>query len=71
MIVDLLLQNGISELRLFQPSFHVLDAFADTNIGLIVTLQENYLKNVVEQKQLDDYIHERIKVYSEKGVKFR
>ncbi|KAK4716067.1 hypothetical protein R3W88_014405 [Solanum pinnatisectum] len=71
MVVDLLLQNGISELRLFQPSFHVLDAFADTNIGLIVTLQENYLKNVFEQKQIDDYIHERVKVYSEKGVKFR
>nr|XP_009781694.1 PREDICTED: glucan endo-1,3-beta-glucosidase 8-like isoform X3 [Nicotiana sylvestris]XP_016492388.1 PREDICTED: glucan endo-1,3-beta-glucosidase 8-like isoform X3 [Nicotiana tabacum] len=33
MVVDLLLQNGITELRIFQPSLNVLDAFADTNIG--------------------------------------
>ncbi|XP_006354103.1 glucan endo-1,3-beta-glucosidase 5-like [Solanum tuberosum] len=71
MVVDLLLQNGIPELRLFQPSLNVLDAFADTNIGLAITLQENFLRNVVEQKQMDDYIHERVKVYSDKGVKFR
>lgn len=71
MVVDLLLQNGIPELRLFQPSLHVLDAFADTNIGLIITLQENFLKSCFDQKKMDDYIHERVKVYVDKGVKFR
>lgn len=71
MVVDLLLQNGIPELRLFQPSFNVLDAFAETNIGLGITLQENFLRNIVEQKQMDDYIHERVKVYTDQGVKFR
>ncbi|KAM3305773.1 glucan endo-1,3-beta-glucosidase 6-like [Capsicum chacoense] len=71
MVVDLLLQNGITDMRIFQPSFHVLDAFADTNIGVTITLQVNFLKNVKRQKQIDNFIYERIKFYSDKGVKFR
>lgn len=71
MVVDLLLQNGITDMRIFQPSFHVLDAFADTNIGVTITLQVNFLKNVKRQKQMDNFIYERIKFYSDKGVKFR
>ncbi|MCD7450062.1 hypothetical protein HAX54_003277 [Datura stramonium] len=71
MVVDLLLQNGIPELRLFQPSFNVLDAFADTNIGVIITIQENFLRKMKEKKQLDHFIYERVKYYVDKGVKFR
>ncbi|OIT36420.1 PREDICTED: glucan endo-1,3-beta-glucosidase 8-like [Nicotiana attenuata] len=71
MVVDLLLQNGITELRIFQPSLNVLDAFADTNIGMTITLQENYLRNVREQKEIDVMIHERVKNFVDKGVKFR
>lgn len=71
MVVDLLLQNGITELRIFQPSLNVLDAFADTNIGITITLQENYLRNVKEQKEIDGMIHERVKHFVDKGVKFR
>lgn len=71
MVVDLLLQNGITELRIFQPSLNVLDAFADTNIGMTITLQENFLRNVREQKEIDAMIHERVKNFVDKGVKFR
>ncbi|XP_059274678.1 glucan endo-1,3-beta-glucosidase 8-like isoform X1 [Lycium ferocissimum] len=71
MVVDLLLQNRISGLRIFQPSFNVLDALADTNIGVIITIQARFLQAMKEKKQLDDFIYDRVKQYIDKGVKFR
>ncbi|PHT50033.1 hypothetical protein CQW23_09780 [Capsicum baccatum] len=71
MVVDLLLQNGISDMRIFQPSLNVLDAFANTDIAITITLQPNYLANVKEQKHIDNFLYERVKSYVDKGVKFR
>ncbi|CAN4090581.1 unnamed protein product [Withania somnifera] len=70
MVVDLLLRNGIHDPRIFQPSFNVLDAIGDTNISLIVTVQQNFLKNVVDKKTIEGYLYDRVKFYVDKGVKF-
>ncbi|KAK4373596.1 hypothetical protein RND71_008980 [Anisodus tanguticus] len=71
MVVDLLLQNGIPELKLFSPSQYVLPAFANSSIGLSVMFQENQLRWMNNSKDIHDWIEKYIKKHVDEGVDIR
>lgn len=46
MVVDMLLQNGFREVKLFTSSWNVLQAFSGTGIGITITIPNDYMYNV-------------------------
>ncbi|MCD7464164.1 hypothetical protein HAX54_052224 [Datura stramonium] len=71
MVVDLLLQNGIPELKLFSPSTYVLPAFANSTIRLSVMFQENQLRWMNNSKDIQGWIETYIKSSVDQGVDIR
>lgn len=71
MVVDLLLQNGIPELKLFSPSTNVLPAFANSSIGLSVTFQDFQLRRMNNSKDIYDWVGKNVKKHVDNGVDIR
>ncbi|CAN4106790.1 unnamed protein product [Withania somnifera] len=71
MVVDLLLQNGIPELKIFSPSTHLLSAFVNSTIRLSVMFQENQLRLMNNSKDIHDWIKIYVKKPVDEGVDIR
>ncbi|VFQ94983.1 unnamed protein product [Cuscuta campestris] len=73
MVVDLLLQNGISEIRLYSPSTNVLTALEDSSLGVTVTLTNDFVKRMKwsNLQSVRDWINELVAVPVKRGVNIR
>lgn len=71
MVVDLLLQNGIKNLKLFSRSDNVLKAFANCDITIHMTLPNEGLKNMEFPGPPEYWLQNRIHKYQNLNVKLR
>lgn len=69
-VVDMLLQNGISEVRLYAPSPNVLRALQGSSIGVTVTLPNDFIRRMKYSnlRNVCDWVSELIRVPVNKGV---
>lgn len=52
MVVDMLLQNGVPEVKLYTTSRNVLEAFAGTNIGVTITMPNDDLGTITGKYEI-------------------
>ncbi|CAH9147248.1 unnamed protein product [Cuscuta epithymum] len=73
MAVDLLLQNGISEIRLYAPSPNVLTALEDSSLGVTVTVPNDFVRRMKwsNLRNIRDWIAELIAVPLQRGVNIK
>ncbi|CAI9118704.1 OLC1v1020304C1 [Oldenlandia corymbosa var. corymbosa] len=71
MVVDMLLQNNISDVKLYSSSDNVMAPFGGTNIKLSITLTNQELQYVKNDEDAKKWINENIKIYMDKNVIFR
>lgn len=71
MVVDLLLQNGVKNLKLFSPSDNVLKAFANSDITIHITLPNEGLKGMELPGVPEYWLQNRIRKYQNLNVKIR
>lgn len=71
MVVDMLLQNGIKEVKLFSTSKNVLQAFVDTDIGITVTIPNEDLLKLNDSNAATNWVQENIVPFVLKNVKIR
>ncbi|PHU16940.1 hypothetical protein BC332_12635 [Capsicum chinense] len=71
MVVDLLLQNNISDLRLMTSGYDIIEIFAATNITISVTLGNHYVWQANRKDLAFNWVNERIKSPINKGVKLK
>ncbi|XP_059309814.1 glucan endo-1,3-beta-glucosidase 8-like [Lycium ferocissimum] len=69
MVVDLLLQNKIPALRLMTSGYDIVEVFADTNISISVTLNNQFVWQANRKELAYAWINDRIKAPINKGVK--
>ncbi|KZV16590.1 glucan endo-1,3-beta-glucosidase 8-like [Dorcoceras hygrometricum] len=69
MVVDLLLQNDITNVRIFQQSANVLEAFSDSGIRVTVGLSNSLLDRYMNESTLQWWIEDKILKY-EKVMRF-
>ncbi|XP_073153476.1 glucan endo-1,3-beta-glucosidase 8-like [Henckelia pumila] len=70
MVVDLLLQNGIQEVRIFQQSENVLEAFYRSGIKVSVGLSNNVMEDYVNETKVSEWVNDKIIKY-EQVLEFR
>lgn len=71
MVVDLLLQNNIKNLKLYSPSDNVLKAFAGSDITIHLTLPNESLGIMKFQGFPEYFLQNRIRKYQNQNVKIR
>lgn len=71
MVVDLLLQHNISDLRLMTSGYDIIEIFAATNITISVTLGNQYVWQANRKDLAFNWVNERIKSPINKGVKLK
>lgn len=71
MVVDLLLQNGIKNLKLFTPSDNVLQAFAGSDITIHLTLPNDFLARMASPGVPENWLQTRVRKYQHINVKIR
>lgn len=71
MVVDMLLQNGIKEVKLFSTSSNVLQAFVDTDIGVTVTIPNEDLGKINDINSAKTWIEDNIVPFIQNNVKIR
>lgn len=71
MVVDMLLQNGIKEVKLFSTSSNVLEAFVDTDIGVTVTIPNEDLGKINDINTAKTWIDDNIVPFIQNNVKIR
>ncbi|KAL3634221.1 hypothetical protein CASFOL_021275 [Castilleja foliolosa] len=69
MVVDLLLQNNISHVKLSSSSDNVLKAFASSNISVTVTLPNESIKNIKIPNMARYFLEEKVRKYQNQNVK--
>ncbi|PIN13144.1 Glucan endo-1,3-beta-D-glucosidase [Handroanthus impetiginosus] len=68
MVVDLLLQNGIRNLKLYSPSDNVLRAFAGSNVAITVTLPNERLDHVLLPGKAAMWLQEKVRKYHNENI---
>ncbi|KAL2498698.1 O-Glycosyl hydrolase family 17 protein [Abeliophyllum distichum] len=71
MVVDLLLQNEIHEVKMFSASKNVLEAFSRSGIGVTITIPNESLKNLLDPQAVKNWINERIIPFEREKVNIR
>ncbi|CAI9753112.1 unnamed protein product [Fraxinus pennsylvanica] len=71
MVVDLLLQNGIREVKMFSASKNVLEAFSRSGIEVTVTIPNQNLKYLLDPKAVRRWINQRIITFIRDEVDIR
>lgn len=71
MVVDMLLQNGIKEVKLFSPSRNVLEAFEDSNIGITATVPNAILEVLTDINDAKKWIEANILPWIQRGINIR
>lgn len=71
MVVDLLLQNEIREVRLFSTSKNVLEAFSRSGIDVTITIPNQNLKGMLDPKAVRRWINQRIISFIREEVDIR
>lgn len=67
MVVDLMMQNGVKEARIYTSREDLLKAFAGSGIGLTITV--NALDDFETYDQCKTWIQSRIKYFNESNVR--
>ncbi|XP_019178745.1 PREDICTED: glucan endo-1,3-beta-glucosidase 8-like [Ipomoea nil] len=70
-VVDLLLQNGIKEIKLSAPSPNVLEALQSSNIGITVALQNDFIRRdkwLSNIKNVSQWVEELLLEPVQRGV---
>ncbi|XP_073153475.1 glucan endo-1,3-beta-glucosidase 8-like [Henckelia pumila] len=65
MVVDLLLQNGIQDVRIFQQAENVLEAFYGSGISATLGLANTLLQDYVNETRLNGWIKDKIIKYQD------
>lgn len=71
MVVDMLLQNDIRNVKLFSAGNNVLEAFVDTNIGLTVTIPNKILRPLRDSNEAKKWVETYVVPYVQMGVDIR
>ncbi|VFQ91414.1 unnamed protein product [Cuscuta campestris] len=70
MVVDLLLQNGLTDIRLSAPSVNVMEALQGSSLGVTVALQNDFIRRMKWNniKTINDWVAELLVVPIRRGV---
>lgn len=71
MVVDLLMQNGINEIRLSAPSPNVMEALQSSGLGVTVALQNDFIKRMKwtsNLKNISTWMEELLLTPVQRGV---
>ncbi|KAG8373287.1 hypothetical protein BUALT_Bualt11G0008200 [Buddleja alternifolia] len=71
MVVDLLLQNNIRDLKLFSPADNVLKAFAGGDVAITITLPNEGLERVTTLEKANEWMEKRIDTYQKYNVNIK
>lgn len=71
MVVDMLMQNGISDVKLYSTSENVLAPFGGTNISVSVTFTNPQLKFMITDDDANKWINNYVLKYQKMNVNFR
>ncbi|XP_019178382.1 PREDICTED: glucan endo-1,3-beta-glucosidase 9-like [Ipomoea nil] len=74
MVVDLLLQNGIKEIRLSSPSPNVMEALQSSELGVTVALQNDFIKRdkfLENIKDVTSWVQELLVPPVQRGVNIK
>ncbi|CAI9758278.1 unnamed protein product [Fraxinus pennsylvanica] len=71
MVVDLLLQNGIREVKMFSASKNVLEAFSKSGIGVTITIPNQVLEDLLDPQAVERWINQRVIAFKREEVDIR
>ncbi|KAL2521463.1 O-Glycosyl hydrolase family 17 protein [Forsythia ovata] len=67
-VVDLFLQNGISEVKVFSASENVMKAFSETGIGLTISIPNESLKDIMSTNDARSWVQRKVTRFLEDKV---
>ncbi|KAL2503393.1 Glucan endo-1 [Forsythia ovata] len=71
MVVDLLLQNGIQEARIFTAADNVMAAFSGSGIGLSISLSNYALQFINSSTVAEEWIQKSVTKFRSQNVDIR
>lgn len=70
MAVDMLLQNGIRNVKVYSSSANVIQAFSGTDIEITMTIPNNDLKNITNVEEAKDWLQERVAPFDDVNIRY-
>ncbi|CAH9094357.1 unnamed protein product [Cuscuta europaea] len=72
-VVDLLQQNGLTEIRLSAPSVNVMEALQSSSLGVTVAIQSDFIRRMKWNniRTIDDWVAELLVVPVKRGVNIK